>query len=273
MAAAIRLVHPFPSLLDGLVVAAVGLVAGAPPALALRLGLSMIALQASIGALNDLHDAPVDAGRKPGKPIPAGLVDPPAARAIVVGAAIVGLVLALSVDIRVAVLAVVVLLIGYGYDLVAKGTAWSWLPFAIGIPILPVYGWFGAAADVPPLFAALIPMTVLAGAALAIANARADAERDRSAGIVSVATRLGLEGSWRLGAVLWLATLLTGLGWMVFRGVELGSAAVVAVAAGHIGVVVVWSRDLPAAGRERAWELQAAGATLALVAWLVAVIR
>ena len=50
---------------------------------------------------------------------------------------------------------------------------------------------------------ALVPMAVLAGAALAIANARADLERDVAAGTVSVATRLGLEGSWRLHAGLW----------------------------------------------------------------------
>ena len=93
-AAAVRLVHPFPSLLDGLVVAAVSLLAGATPLLAIRLGLSMVALQASIGALNDLHDAPDDAGRKAGKPIPAGLVSAPAARAVVAGAAAIGLGLA-----------------------------------------------------------------------------------------------------------------------------------------------------------------------------------
>ena len=34
----------------------------------------MTALQASIGSLNDVVDAPRDAGHKPGKPIPAGLV-------------------------------------------------------------------------------------------------------------------------------------------------------------------------------------------------------
>ena len=39
---------------------------------------------------------------------------------------------------------VVVLAIGYGYDLRFKGTAWSWLPFAVGIPLLPVFGWVGA---------------------------------------------------------------------------------------------------------------------------------
>jgi 4-hydroxybenzoate polyprenyltransferase len=71
----VRLVHPFPSLLDGLVVAAVAVVAGASIAPdALVLGLSMTLLQFAIGALNDLHDAPTDGGRVPAKPIPSGLV-------------------------------------------------------------------------------------------------------------------------------------------------------------------------------------------------------
>ena len=185
--------------------------AGAEPASAFGLGVSMTALQVSIGALNDIHDAPDDAGRKPGKPIPAGLLSVPAAWAVVGGGALVGVALGAVMDVRLGALAVVVLLIGYGYDLVAKGTAWSWLPFAVGIPLLPVYGWLGAAGALPSFFLALVPMAVLAGAALAIANARADLERDMAAGTVSVATRLGLEGSWRLHATLWLLTLVVGL--------------------------------------------------------------
>jgi 4-hydroxybenzoate polyprenyltransferase len=254
------------------VVAVVALVAGAGLGLALPLGLSMTALQVSIGALNDLHDAPDDLGRKPGKPIPAGLVSVPVARAVVLGGAALGIGLAAMVDPRMVVLAVVVLLIGYGYDLALKGTAWSWLPFAIGIPILPVYGWFGAALALPDFFTALIPMAVLAGSALAIANARADLERDRSAGVVSVATRLGLEGSWRLQAALWGATAAVGLGWLAFRGAEPIEAALVVAAAGLIGATVIWSRDREPAGRERAWEFMAAAAALALLAWLAAAI-
>ena len=42
----------------------------------------MLCLQASIGALNDLVDAPLDAGQKPGKPLPRGLVS---ARSAVAG--------------------------------------------------------------------------------------------------------------------------------------------------------------------------------------------
>ncbi len=230
----------------------------------------MTALQVSIGALNDIQDAPDDAGRKPGKPIPAGLVSVPAAWAVVGGGALVGVALGAVVDIRVGALALAVLLIGYGYDLVAKGTAWSWLPFAVGIPLLPVYGWLGAAGDLPSFFLVLVPMAVLAGAALAIANARADLERDVAAGTASVATRLGLEGSWRAHAALWLLTLIVGLGWLAFRGVGLLQIAPVVPAAGLIGAAILWSRDRRAAGRERAWQFEAVGGGLALLAWLPA---
>ncbi len=252
---------------------AVALAAGADPGRTLGLGVSMTALQVSIGALNDIHDAPHDAGRKPGKPIPAGFVSVPAAWSVVVAGALVGLVLGAAVDVRVGALAVVVLVIGYGYDLLAKGTAWSWLPFAVGIPLLPVYGWLGAAAALASFFLALVPMAMLAGAALAIANARADLERDVAAGTVSVATRLGLEGSWRLHAAVWVLSLTLGFAWLASLGVGSLQIAPVVAVAGFIGMVVVWSRRATPAGRERAWQFEAAGGALALLAWLVPVVR
>ena len=70
----VRLTHPFPSILDGVVSGATASLAGAPPDLAVRIGLAMTLLQLGIGTVNDVVDAPHDAGRKPGKPIPAGLV-------------------------------------------------------------------------------------------------------------------------------------------------------------------------------------------------------
>ena len=246
--------------------------AGAAPAVAYQLGVSMTALQVSIGALNDLHDAPEDAGRKPGKPIPAGLVTRAIARVVVGGGAALGVALGGLVDPLIGALGLVVLAIGYGYDLLAKGTAWSWLPFAVGIPILPVYGWLGAASGLPGFFAALVPAAVLAGAALAIANARADLERDQAAGIVSVATRLGLDGSWRLHAGLWGATALVALGWLVLRGAQPAPVALVVAAAGLIGTVVAWSQGRGPAGRERAWQFEALMAAVALAAWLVAAV-
>ena len=53
----------------------------------------MLCLQASIGALNDLVDAPLDAGQKPGKPLPRGLVSARSAVLVTIVAGVAGLAL------------------------------------------------------------------------------------------------------------------------------------------------------------------------------------
>ncbi len=267
MPALVRLVHPFPSILDGVVVGAVALLAGGGERVALVLAVSMTALQFAIGALNDIVDAPADAGRVPPKPIPGGFVAEPVARAVAVMAALVGLTLAAMIDGRLFLLALVVLAIGAAYDVAAKGTPWSWLPFAVGIPILPVYGWFGATGSLPASFAFLIPMAVLAGAALAIANARADMEADRASGTESVATWLGAERAWWAGAVLLVAATAIGA---IFIGRIGSSTATWALVVGGTALVVlglVLGRSAGAA-RRRAWELQAIGAAVAATGWV-----
>ncbi|MGH2476626.1 MAG: UbiA family prenyltransferase [Candidatus Limnocylindrales bacterium] len=252
--------------------AGVALIAGAGVPVALALGLSMTALQCSIGALNDLHDAPNDGGRQPPKPIPSGLVSPRQALVVAVGAAVLGLVTARAVGPAVLGLAIVVLVIGYGYDLLAKGTAWSWLPFALGVPVLPVYGWLGAVASVPPFFLALVPMAVLAGAALAIANTRADLERDLAAGTESIAVRLGDERAWRVHVGSWLVVVVVGLAWLVGARAPLAASAAVALACVVLLSVAALSRRASQGGLERAWEAEAVAVAVALAAWLAAVL-
>jgi len=265
----IRLVHPFPSILDGLVVGMVAIIAGGDGLTAARLALSMTALQASIGTLNDVVDAPRDAGHKPGKPIPAGLVSARVATAIVVVGAAAGFGLAILSGWGTAGLAVVVLAIGYGYDLRFKGTAWSWFPFAVGIPLLPLYGWLGATGTLPASFAVLLPVAVIAGAALAIANARADAERDAMAGVGSVAIGLGLERAWVVNAVLLGAVVVLAFVTLAAAGASPGVLAGALVAACVIGLGVAVGYHGDHARRERAWELEAVGLGLLAMAWLV----
>jgi 4-hydroxybenzoate polyprenyltransferase len=162
------------------------------------------------------------------------------------------------------------LAIGYGYDRWAKGSAWSWLPFAVGIPLLPVFAWFGATGRLPGEFGVLLPAAVVAGAALAIANARADLERDAAAGQGSVAARLGSDRAWWLSAALLAAVVVVALVSLLLRGVAplpLGGAT---AAAAVIAIGVGWahSSSTSAARRERAWEIQAIGVALLAAAWL-----
>jgi 4-hydroxybenzoate polyprenyltransferase len=264
----LRLVHPFPSLLDGLVVWAVAVLAGADQPTAARLGVAMIVLQASIGALNDVVDAPRDVGRKSGKPIPTGLVSRDVAWAVVVAGAILGIALTLPSGAATVALAVVGLGIGYGYDLVLKGTAWSWLPFAVGIPLLPVFGWLGVTGSLPASFAVLLPTAVVAGAALAIANARADIERDVAAGVDSVAVRLGLSRSWALHAGLLAVVVGVAIVTLVAGGAPTPALAGATVAGLLIGSGIALGYRGDSARRERAWELEAVGVGLLAATWL-----
>jgi len=271
----IRLVHPFPSVLDGLVVLLVALVAGASPAHAALLGLSMTLLQFAIGALNDIVDAPRDVARAASKPIPGGRVTLRAARVVAATCGALGVVLALAGGgPGLAALAVVILGIGAVYDLVAKGTTLSWLPLAVGIPLLPVYGWFGAAGSLPGVFVVLIPAAANAGTALAIANAVVDVERDRAAGTGSIAVALGARRASVLVVVLHAVVAALAVGTAAVLGAPSGWLAAVVLAAaiplsgGLLGLAAT-GRAGPAL-RELAWEVQAIGTGLLAVAWLVA---
>lgn len=246
------------------------LVAGGTVPTALRLGAAMLAMQASIGALNDVVDAPRDAGLKPSKPIPAGLVDRRAGLVVAIGSALVCVGLTLPSGLSTVTIALIILGAGYVYDLRLKGTAWSWVPFAVAIPLFPVFGWLGAAGALAPFFVILLPTAVLGGIGLAIANARADIERDVAAGVDSVAVRLGMAGSWRAQAGLLALVCGLALGSIAGRhGSASASVAVTAAAAAVVAFGTVWGRRADQAGRERAWEIEAVGVGLLAAAWLV----
>ena len=248
------------------------LLAGGAADEALRLGLAMTALQFGIGATNDLVDAPRDAGHKPGKPIPAGLVGRRSAGAIAIGSFAVGLVLTIPAGMATFTLAAAVIGIGLAYDLALKGTPWSWLPFALGIPILPVFGWLGASGTVPQVFALLVPVAVAAGAALAIANALADVERDRAAGVRSIATALGPSRAWVAQAGLVVTIVVTAVVSAAVLGATTGQVALIA-AAGCLPIAGAgFGRGGGAARRERAWQLEAIGMAALAVAWIWALL-
>jgi 4-hydroxybenzoate polyprenyltransferase len=265
-----RLVHPFPSLLDAAVAAAVATIAGAEPPRALLLAVSMLLLQFGIGAANDWADAPADALARPDKPIPARLVPRRLAAWIATVVAGTGLVLAGVAGVAALLVAGAGLLAGLAYDLRLKGTRWSWVPYAIGIPLLPLFGWVGATNAVPPAFAVLLPVAMVAGAALAVANALADLERDKQAGVETVATALGIVVARRVGALLQLAVAVAALGTALVVGGDPAGIAVGALGAGiaAIGVGLGWRSGRRS--RQRAWEVQAVGLAVLAAGWVAA---
>lgn len=232
----------------------------------------MTLLQLGIGTVNDLVDAPRDARRKGGKPIPAGLVLASGARVLAAACFTLGVALAVAVSRPTGALAIAVIAIGLAYDLRLKGTAWSWLPFAVGIPILPVFGWLGATGTLHPAFAILLPTAVVAGAALAIGNALVDVERDRDAGISSIAVALGARTASSLAVVLfgaiwllaWSSALHSGGSWSGVAVITIGGL-IPAAAATRAGAAT-------SASRERLWQVEAIGLAVLAAVWLAVIL-
>ncbi len=247
--------------------------AGAPILVALRLGGSMLALQASIGALNDLVDAGIDSGRKPGKPIPRGAATPTEAAGIAVAGLVLGLGLSAASGLATTVVAAAGVACGYAYDLRLSRTPWSWLPLAVALPLVPVHAWLGSTGTAPAALLAIVPAGFLAGLGLMLANGLADEDRDRAAGVRTAVLALGRPTAWAIhaaalgAAVAIVAVAGPGLLRMADAGLTWRGAALAAAVALIVAGVALASRP-PASLRERAWELEAVGVAVLAIAWL-----
>jgi 4-hydroxybenzoate polyprenyltransferase len=230
----------------------------------------MALLQTSIGSVNDLCDLERDRLGHPEKPLPSGRVGRRAATGYAIVASGSGLVLSAALGPLAAGIAAAGLAAGLAYDARLSRTAWSWLPYAVGLPLVPAFGWAAARQQLPAGFPALIALGSLAGAGLAIANGLADLDADAAAGGGGLALQLGRRASWRLLVVLQAALVLLAIGVMIAGRPGLTSILPLALAIPVIALGVVASRATTAAVRERGWEAQAVGVALLAVAWLTA---
>lgn len=273
LGALVRLVHPFPSLLCAAATAVIAALAGGSVDAAARLGVAMLGIQVSIGALNDLVDAPRDRGRTPVKPLADGLLGPAAGRAVAVVAAAAGFALSAASGVPTLAVAVAGAACGYAYDLRLSRTAIAWLPLALALPLVPVYAWLGATGSVPPGILALVPVAMLAGGGLAVGNAVADLEADASAGASSVRVRLGRRAAWRVHALALTAS--TGLVAVALPphppaagvGLVLAGAGVLATGIAAIGMASTPAR---ASAARLGWQVEAIGVALLGIGWVIA---
>jgi 4-hydroxybenzoate polyprenyltransferase len=266
----VRIVHPFPSALDATAAIAIALIAGAGLSSAVRLGLGMLCLQFAIGIANDMADASADALGKPDKPLPAGLLTSRQAGVAFLATGAAGLGSAASMGVAALTVGILGLADGLLYDLRLKGTALSWAPFAVGVGLLPVYGWWGATGSWPAALWSVAATAVLVGIALALANAVADLEKDRRSEVRSVATALGRGRTLVLNSVLMLAIQTIALATAVSLGAGVWAqvASLAGVCLGWLGVGLASTRSERA--RQAGWETQAIGFLLLGVGWLSA---
>lgn len=269
LASALRLVHPFPSLLNSALVFGLATLAGGGVQRATVLAAGMLGLQFCIGTLNDLFDESVDRAAKPWKPIAAGIVSRRAARAVAIAAGGGGLLLAATAGLPAALMAAAMLACGIVYDAWLKPTAWAWLCFSVAFAILPVYAWYGAIAQLPPRPEFLEPLAALAGPVIQLSNGLADLERDSRAGLATLATRLGQRRA--LLVIALLLAMIHGLAWLTLAGTTAAALAPVA-GASALALVGLWlSAARQPARRELGWMLQAGAVALLGLGWASAI--
>jgi len=267
---ALAILHPFPSILNAALVAAIVLISGGSATAAATLAGAMVTIQFSIGVTNDLADEPADRSGRPHKPLVRGDIRRGTAMALAIALGTGGLGLAASWGpIELALLAAMYGC-GLAYDLGLKRRGLGWLAYAVAFPLLPAYAWFGATGEWPPRYEVLLPLAALAGPALAIANGLVDHDRDTAAGERTLVVRLGRRRALLIMATLLLvihvAASLTLAPASVLTLVSIGGSALLAA------LGVVFSRGAAAPTRERGWQLQAVSIALLATAWFTAAV-
>ena len=213
-----RMLHPLPSIMTVAVAGAFVVLAakGLPPlGRFVQLLAVEAAMQFSISAFNDYFDRHIDAGRA-GKPVASGAISPRLAwvTGLLLGAG--AILLALPLGGWVALLTSIGLGGGLLYDAGLKYTAFSWLPFSIAFPTLPLWAWAGASpgGSFPPQLSWVTPVGAVLVLGIHLADTIPDLAADTQAGVRGLAHRLGLSrslalcwGAFAAGTLLTLALL------------------------------------------------------------------
>jgi 4-hydroxybenzoate polyprenyltransferase len=217
----LELLHPIPSLLTTVAAAGFAWIFGIGPGdrRFWSIAAIMLLVQFSISALNEWADADLDrkAGRR--RPIPAGLVSRETALTVAVACAVGAFLFCVLSNLGPFAL----LLVGVGtacgwvYDLWLKPSPLSFVPFAIAFPLMPF--WIGVLAGRPlmSLVSLFIGGSPLA-TAIHLADAIPDRERDRAAGLTTLAVVLGKPGAEIATAGLLLVGTLVAITVSIGRG-------------------------------------------------------
>ena len=233
---------------------------------------SMLGGQVAVGAVNELVDADLDAVSRPDKPIPAGLVSLRGARTMTIA----GILAMVTLGARLGVAALTLCALGTGvgvsYSIWFKRTIWSWVPYLVALPLLPIWVW-SALDEVDPALFVIYPIGAAAVVAVNLAQSLPDVESDRTSGIRTLAVALGPAHARRAcwGALLLAAGLAAGLaGWLTDRPIYVWIAS--AAAWMLVGIDwFVWGRDARR-GALAAFPCIALGAVALGVGWAAALV-
>ena len=186
--------------------------AGFPPFdLLSRMFFAMLGGQLAIGAVNEIVDLPDDKVYKPEKPLVSGAVSLQGAKIITMLGIGLMIVFGASLGLVSLVLLALGTALGIIYDLWLKRTRWSWLPYLLALPLLPIWV-FVTLGRANGALLLLYPLGALAAIGVHFAQALPDTASDRHAGLRTLTSRLGRV---RTFALAWLAALTApALAWV-----------------------------------------------------------
>ena len=168
--------------------------------------ISILLTQVAIAFHNNWCDRDLDAVTKPWRLIPRGALAPRTAHRI----AWLLFAAGVAVSLPLGPFAVIAIMLGtacgFGYDAGLKRTVWSFVPYTVALPTLPVAAFIAAGRT-----DALLAVAYLVGAPLVIAihlaDALPDVARDRAFGLTTLAVRLGVRGT---RIICWLGVVSGG---------------------------------------------------------------
>ena len=168
---------------------------GAPPPSTALFVLSILVTQIAIAFHNNWCDRDLDAATKPWRLIPRGAIHPVTAHRMSWILFAAGLAIAAPLGLLAVIAIAVGTACGFVYNAGVKRTIWSFAPFFLALPTLPV-----AAFVVAGRTDAALAVAYLIGAPLVIAVHLADAlpdiARDRAFGLRTLAVRLGTRRTY-----------------------------------------------------------------------------
>jgi 4-hydroxybenzoate polyprenyltransferase len=161
---------------------------------------------------------------------------------------------------------------GIAYSLWFKRTIWSWVPYLVALPLLPIWVWAALDSVDSGLFA-IYPIGAAAVIAVQIAQSLPDIEADRQSGVRTLAVAIGPA---RAHLVMWGALLLAaGLASLLAAPLTDHPARVwigAGLSAALVGVnALIWRRNRQS-GVLAAFPCVASGAAVLGIGWAAALV-
>ncbi|WP_324649295.1 UbiA family prenyltransferase [Georgenia sp. H159] len=206
-----RASHAAPTVVVTGLAVLLGVEAGLAAARVLLVGLAVLCGQLTIGWSNDLLDAGRDrAVGRTDKPLATGQLATRVVTAALAGAVVACAALSLALGWRAALAHLVVVAAGWAYNLGAKSTVLSWLPYVVAFGTLPAVPWLALSPPaLPPWW--MLAVGALLGAGAHVVNVLPDLAEDAVTGVRGLPHRLGARASGVLAVVVLLAGTATGV--------------------------------------------------------------